>query len=417
MQIFCSGIGGIGLSAYAALQHKNGHTVSGSDRVLGSVTDDLMAMGISVSDRQDGSAVPENCELFVYSEAIPFDAPERVRARERGVRELSYFAALGELSRGMKVIAVCGTHGKSTTTAMTAVVLTDAGLDPTVVVGTRVPQLQGKNWRKGASDLFVVEACEYKGSFLHLDPSIIIVTNIDWDHVDAYPTEESYREAYAEFFNMLPADGILVLHGNDSVSMSVSGNTATVNADECIAPKLSVPGAHMRENAKLVLALCSRLGLDEDGVRASLAAFAGTWRRMEIKGDTRDGVTVVDDYAHHPAEIRASIAAMREKFPDRRMVCVFQPHMHDRTIALFADFVGAFGGCDAVLLTDVYEARTEATGAKADIAGLAAAIGAKHTGSLTATEDVLRSGMLRSGDVLLVMGAGDVTGLAARMLQ
>ncbi|MBM3230966.1 UDP-N-acetylmuramate--L-alanine ligase [Candidatus Peregrinibacteria bacterium] len=422
MRIFCSGIGGIGLSAYAALQRENGHTVSGSDRSLSAVTDALSSMGISVTDNQDGSAVPADCDLLVYSEAIPPDAPERVRATESGIPQMNYFQALGELSRGMQVIAVCGTHGKSSTTAMAALALIDAGLDPTVVVGTRVPQLGGNNWRKGSGDLFVLEACEYRGSFLHLDPSIIVVTTVDWDHVDAYPTQESYREAFTKFFARLPRDGVVITHMQDDNCSSLIQKaknrkplSGVVDADTFAAPTLSIPGAHMRENAKLVVALARHLGIGEDAARHSLQSFAGTWRRMEMKGDTKSGVTVVDDYAHHPKEIMATVSAMREKFPSRRLVCCFQPHMHDRTIALYGDFTKAFEGCDAVFITDVYEARRETGGAKADVVKLAKDIGATYTGTLMNTEATLHSDVLKSGDVLLVMGAGDITELASRM--
>src|SRR3989344_4301106 len=215
MKIYCSGIGGSGLSAYAALMNAAGNEVSGSDRTLSDITKDLSGQGIAVSDVQDGFKVPRDADLFVYSEAIPADAPERKKAQEYGIRQLSYFAALGEMSKDYRVVAICGTHGKSSTTAMVAKTLIEAGLDPTVVVGTKVPQLQGRNWRRGESDLFVLEACEYRGSFLHLHPSIILMTNVDGDHFDAYPTIEAYRQAFADFIGRLPAHGVFITHCED----------------------------------------------------------------------------------------------------------------------------------------------------------------------------------------------------------
>ncbi|MDD5469613.1 MAG: Mur ligase domain-containing protein, partial [Candidatus Peribacteraceae bacterium] len=207
MKIYCSGIGGIGLSAYAFLQQKNGHTLLGSDRVESTMTAALSGEGIAVSCEQDGSHIPEDCDLFVYSEAIPQDAPERRKAAELGIRQCSYFQALGELSRDSRVIAVCGTHGKSSTTAMAAKVLMDAGQDPTVVVGTTSPDLGGQNWRKGGSDLFLLEACEYRRSFHHLSPDIILMTNADGDHFDAFASVEEYQQAFVDFLRLLPEGG------------------------------------------------------------------------------------------------------------------------------------------------------------------------------------------------------------------
>lgn len=424
MKIFCSGIGGIGLSAYAALQHASGHTVSGSDRSLSAITADLEQQGLAITDCQDGSGIHPDTDLLVYSEAIPEDSPERVKARALGIRSLSYFQALGELTAQHRLIAVCGSHGKSSTTAMAATVLTGAGRDPSVVVGTKVPQLQGRNWRAGHTDLFLVEACEYRGSFLHLHPSIIVLTNVDWDHVDAYPTPESYAAAFAAFLDRLPANGVVVVHGGDPVCRQLaeaSGKTI-VDADTLPLPKLSIPGAHMQENARLALALALHCGVSEHDALQHLRAFRGTWRRVELLGMAPGGVLVVDDYAHHPREISATLGAVRERFPQRRLVAVFQPHMHDRTIALWREFVLAFRGCDVLLLTDVYEARREQTTEKADLRGLSRDIGGGtgiaclYAGTLEQTEAELRK-VLMPGDLLLCMGAGSVTELAHRMVQ
>lgn len=390
----------------------DGHEVYGSDRSLSPLTEELEAQGVFVSDNQDGTFVPDDIDLFVYSEAIPADAPERMRAVELGVRQVSYFKALGELSSGKRVIAIAGTHGKSTTTAMVAKALTDAGLDPTVVVGTKVPQLSGRNWRKGGSDLFVLEACEYKGSFLHLHPSIIIVTNIDWDHVDAYPTKQAYEDAYRQFIQALPPDGMLIAHEADLHSTDRT-DISIVHADDYPTLLLSVPGSHMQQNAQLVQALGDQLGVAVD---SSLQDFTGTWRRFEKKGVHSSGAIIIDDYAHHPREIVATIESAHLAFPNKRILCLFQPHMHDRTLALYNDFVQAFHGVAHVLLTDVYEARREQALQVVDMHQFAEDIGEHciNVGNLEAAYDFCCN-FLQQDDVLLVMGAGDVTTVASRL--
>ena len=413
MKIYCSGIGGIGLSAYAALQNAFGHDVSGSDHALTPLTEDLSFQGITVFDTQDGSHVPEDADLFVYSEAIPETAPERVRAKEYGIKQLSYFGALGEVSKDQNVIAVCGTHGKSSTTAMAAKVLIDAGLDPTVIVGTKVPQLDGRNWRKGGSDLFLLEACEYRGSFLNLHPNVILMTNVDGDHFDAYGSLEEYQNAYKEFIDRLPEDGVLITHMEDPDCSGVASGQI-IDADQLSSPALSVPGRHMQENAQLVVALADHLGIE---ATESLKEFGGTWRRFEHKGDTANGVTVIDDYAHHPVEIAATVAAAREAYPGRRIVCFFQPHMHDRTIRFYNDFLICFDGADLVLTTDIYDARPDVEKDTVDIEQFTADIHAEslYLGALEQAKNAL-PGHLQEGDVLLVMGAGTVTQVATDLV-
>ena len=414
MKIYCSGIGGIGRSAYAALQNVSGHTVLGSDKNSSALTADLQSQGIEVFENQDGSHVPSDADLFVYSEAIPESAPERVKAEELGVTQLSYFAALGELSKDHTVVAVCGTHGKSTTTSMAAQVLIDAGKDPTVIVGTKVPQLDGRNWRKGDSEIFLLEACEYRGSFLNLHPDIILMTNVDGDHFDAFDSLEDYQNAYGEFIDRLPEDGVVITHMNDSDCKRVAGSN-TIDADQLSLPELSVPGLHMQQNAQLVSALADHLAID---AADSLKKFTGTWRRFEIKGDTDQGVTVIDDYAHHPVEIAATIAAARQKYPGRRLVCLYQPHTHERTIRFYNDFLIAFDAADLVVTTDVYDARPDIEDETIDIKQLTQDIHAEsiYGGSLSEAKEKLCCSLLQQNDVLVVMGAGDVTQVAAELI-
>lgn len=425
MNIHCSGIGGIGLSAYASLQRACGHCVAGSDAVSSSLLEDLRGQGIRVTTVQDGSALAPATDLLVYSEAIPPSHPERERARQFGIPSCSYFQALGDLSRPFFVVAVCGTHGKSSTTAMAARVLLAAGRDPTVVVGTKVPELDGRNWRRGGGEVFLLEACEYRKSFNFLSPRLILLTTIDGDHFDYYADLPAYEEAFQEFFRRLPAEGSLVLHGNDPDCLrtaSAAGRTL-IDADLNTLPTLSVPGRHMQENARLVLGMADVLGIPQTSALASLAGFQGTWRRMEVKGIRGDDVLVVDDYAHHPREVLATITALRERHPARRMVCVFQPHTHHRTLRFYRDFTRVFRGVEVVVIPSIYAARTEQDTQKIDVSAFLADIregsGTTAFGGMTLEETAvfLNEEVLRAGDLLLCMGAGDITVLAQRMMM
>lgn len=424
MHIYCSGIGGIGLSAYASLQHAHGHRVAGSDTASSSLLEDLRGQGIRITTVQDGSALSPAMDLLVYSEAISPSHPERERARHLGIRSCSYFQALGDLSRSSLVIAVCGTHGKSSTTAMAARVLLAAGRDPTVVVGTKVSELDGRNWRQGGGEIFLLEACEYRKSFHFLSPHIILLTTMDGDHFDYYADLAAYTEAFQEFFRLLPVEGSLVLHGDDPASLRVgrAAGCTLINADVHPLPMLSVPGRHMQENARLVLGMADVLGIPLASALTSLAGFQGTWRRMEVKGIGGDDVLVVDDYAHHPREILATITALRERYPARRMVCVFQPHTHHRTRQFYRDFTRVFRGVAVVVIPSIYAARTEQDGQKVDVAAFLSDIregsGTTVFGGMTLGETAtfLHEKVLRAGDLLLCMGAGDITVLAQRMM-
>lgn len=422
MKIYCSGIGGIGLSAYAAYQAASGHEVLGSDRSDSPLLEDLRSQGITIFLTQDGSSVPSGCDLFVYSEAIPTDAPERVRARELNIPSQSYFHALGEISKNHFVIAVCGTHGKSSTTAMAARLLMEAGKDPSVIVGTKMKELDGRNWRKGKSDIFVVEACEYRRSFHFLSPDIVLMTNVDGDHFDAFATMDEYHEAFVTFLKRLPGDGIIVTHGKDAecVMVSEASGKKMIDADAQSMISMSVPGNHMRQNAQLVLALATHLGIDGKEATNILSGFSGTWRRMEVKG-VKNGVTIVDDYAHHPVEIKATLSAMREAYPDARIICVFQPHTHNRTLSMYNEFLSAFKDADLLIVPNVYAAR-EVNDQTVDVGRFVAdvaresGIEARNGESISETGKWLREAM-KTNDVVITMGAGDITKLSGELLK
>jgi len=423
MKIYCSGIGGIGLSAYAAYQAASGHEVLGSDRNDSALLEDLRSQGITVFLNQDGSCVPSDCDLFVYSEAIPADAPERMRARDFNIASQSYFHAVGELTQNAFVIAVCGTHGKSSTTAMAAKMLIDAGKDPSVIVGTKMKELGGRNWRTGKGEIFVVEACEYRRSFHYISPDMALMTNVDGDHFDAFAGIEDYREAFVTFLKRLPQEGVVITHLADpdcKITAEQSGKEV-IDADLLPVPVTGVPGEHMRQNARLVMALAQKLNIDPVVAQLSLKDFKGTWRRMEIKGE-RNGVTIIDDYAHHPKEIRATLRAMREAYPDGRIICVFQPHTHDRTLKLYDEFLSSFQDADLVIIPDVYNARSDIETATVDVDSFTADI-KRVSGTATINGQGLEQtrhtveAAMNPGDIVVVMGAGNIASLADQLMD
>lgn len=423
MNIFCSGIGGIGLSAYASLQNAAGHAVSGTDRSRSALLGDLERQGIAVGTDQSGALLPDGCDLLVYSEAIPPSAPERMRAAERGIPQRSYPQALGEMSKNHQVIAVCGTHGKSSTTGMAARLLLACGFDPTIVVGTKLPELGGRNWRAGKSDLFLLEACEYRRSFSFYSPRWVLLTNCDGDHFDYYRSAEDYRQAFVDFAGSLPPEGALITHlaDPDCKAVAEEARKKTIDADAYPLIALLAPGRHMQENARLALALADLLGIEKQDAESAVSGYAGSWRRLETKGTMKSGAIVIDDYAHHPKEIRASLDALRNAYADQRLICVFQPHTHDRTLKLYADFLGAFADCDLLIVAPVYEARKDIETARTDlprfVRDMAAGsnVEAREGGSWGEIGKELHQST-GPGDVIVCMGAGDITNLATKLV-
>ncbi|MFA5997340.1 MAG: UDP-N-acetylmuramate--L-alanine ligase [Candidatus Paceibacterota bacterium] len=356
------GIGGIGVSAVARLMLSRGVIVSGSDRGSSIITEKLETEGAIIFIGHESSHISEGCDLVVYSPAIPKDNPELVRAKELGVQTLSYPEALGLISRGMRTIAVSGTHGKTTTTAMLAEVFVGAHKEPTVIVGSLLKS--GTNFIAGTSDIFIVEACEYQRSFLNLSPEVLVITNIDNDHLDYYGTFEGIQKAFTEMVQKVPAHGAIVCDPNDPrVAPVLVGASARIVdyslGNETSKLKLQVSGEHNIKNAKAALAVAKLFGIKEDEAGKLLGQFQGTWRRMEQKGKTALGALVYDDYAHHPTEIQATLQGFRAKFPDARIRVVFQPHLYSRTKLLLDDFAKSFSDANEVIVAPIYAAREE----------------------------------------------------------
>jgi len=431
------GIGGIGLSAIARVLHGWGYVVSGSDRASSPLTEALAAEGITTYAGHRAAQV-EGADVVVASSAILDDNPELARARDLGLPVVKREQFLGALTADRTTIAVAGTHGKTTTSAMIAWILVEAGLDPTFIVGGVLQNLQ-TNARAGNGPHFVIEADEYDGAFLGLAPDVAVVTTLEHDHPDCYPTFDQMRDAFLRFVGGLAPGGLLVLCGQDhqarELAEGVQGQARRVETYGLDAAwdwraeglqlgnnaafevhyqgkrlgicALQVPGLHNVLNALAALAASHAAGVDFGAAAAALTRFRGTERRFEVKGQVA-GITVVDDYAHHPTEIRATLAAARLKYPGRSLWAVFQPHTYSRTEALLDDFAGAFGDAEHVLVTGIYAAR-EAEMPGISGAGVVARMehpDARYVEALETATQVLLDGV-RPGDVVITMGAGD----------
>ena len=339
-KIHMVGIGGIGISALAQYFVHEGAVVTGSDREESPTTHLLREKGTEVYIGHFAAQVPEDAQLIVYSDAVPADNPERARAAALGLPQQSYFGALGEVAKNKRTIAISGTHGKTTTTAMLGKMLIDAGLDPTVVVGSIVTEW-GSNFRAGKSDLFVVEACEYRNHFLAFKPEVLVITNIELDHTDFFKSIDELKAAFDEARRNAKKVIEAPSYKNEQV------------------PELLVPGEFNKENARAAKAAARLIAPDVpyEVWDRSLASYKGTWRRFEYKGELAGGATLYDDYAHHPTEIARTIAAAREKFPGKKIVVFFHPHLYSRTRDLFNEFATALATADEAYVLPVYAAR------------------------------------------------------------
>jgi len=357
------GIGGIGISAIARMLLSEGKTVSGSDASESEITVALRKLGAEIFIGQKKENVPTNIDLFIYTVAVKEDNPEFIEAKSRGVKMMTYAETLNEISKSKYTIAVSGTHGKTTVTAMVAKILIDAGLDPTVIVGSLIKDKSGEptNFIAGKSKYFVVEACEYERSFLNIEPKIAVINNIDADHLDYYGDLNGVIAGFNEFAQKVPGDGFVVCDPHDEkVTKSLIGiESNIVDRKEFYSKsiKLMVPGEHNRLNAATAMAVAKVLGIETDQALKSLESFSGAWRRFEYKGKTKAGTIVYEDYAHNPQKIRAALQGAREMFPDKRLVVVFQPHLFSRTKLLLNEFATAFGDADEIILAPIYPAR------------------------------------------------------------
>jgi UDP-N-acetylmuramate--alanine ligase len=409
------GIGGIGVSALARMMLLLGKEITGSDISENMVNKRIKRLGGRVFIGHKASNLPKDTDMVIYSPAIKDDNPELILAKKFNIPIYSYPEALGLISKNMKTIAISGTHGKTTITAMLAEVMISAKKSPTVIIGSFLKK-QKDNFVLGKNEYFVVEACEYKESFLNLFPDILVIANIDNDHLDYYGSIENIQKAFAKLITKVPKDGFVVCNPNDKnvkQALKIADKKAEVvdYIKEELNIELAVPGEHNIKNAQTVLAVARLIGVKKEQVRKALANYTGVWRRFEYKGKTKKGAFIYDDYAHHPTEVKATLKAAREKFPKKRIIVVFQPHLYSRTKLLLNDFVKSFNQADEIIITDIYAAREKDDGsihAKDLVERIKKHNScASYLGDFTKIEKYLRE-TTNKDDVIITIGAGDV---------
>ncbi len=448
IHVYFIGIGGISMSGLAAVLADRGFTVSGSDRSETELTHWLEKNGVNVYYGQRASNLTDDIDLIVYTAAIHPDNPEYAEAAARNLPMLTRAELLGQLMTNYPMpIAIAGTHGKTTTTSMLTHILLAAESDPTISVGGILPAIHG-NIRVGGGDIFLTEACEYTNSFLDFFPKISVILNIDADHLDFFKDLDDIRHSFRLFAEKLPADGTLiissdipqveeltkdlpcrVLYYGSSAASDYAATDISYNESGCASFTLlkggkelgqfhlQVPGIHNALNAIAALAVGDQLGISTDTLQDGIYSFTGTDRRFQFKGEI-GGVTIVDDYAHHPTEIKATLQAAKQR-AHKTVWCVFQPHTYTRTKALMDDFAEALSLADEVVLADIYAAReTDTLGVSSrDLLEKVAAHGtsAHYFPSFDEIENFLLENCTQ-GDLLITMGAGDVVKIGEKLL-
>lgn len=443
------GVGGCGMSGLAESLLAEKAVVSGSDVRQSSLTQRLTSLGGKIHTCQQGDNIDDDVDAVVISAAIKEDNEELIRARQMGVPVYKYSQMLGLLMRRRVGVAIAGTHGKSTTTAMVAYILSQAGDDPTFVIGATVDQLGGAA-RVGAGRHFVAEACEYDHSFLNLYPTIATILNIEEDHLDFYENIDAIVASFHQFAELVGPEGRLIVNGDDERAREAAENTAgtvvTFGKDDtsdyypqnlalddgCYrfdlteygqvlgSCRLALAGTHNVCNALAAAAVCRACDVPGEVICRSLSEFSGVQRRLTHKGRVR-GITVLDDYAHHPTEIRATLQAVRQRYQPQRLVCVFQPHQHSRTRFLLRDFATSFDLADIVIVPDIYfvrdsQAERESVNAGDLVARIAQGGGnACYLPRFDQIEEYLKL-KLRDGDVVVTMGAGNVWKIADELV-
>jgi UDP-N-acetylmuramate--alanine ligase len=442
------GIGGSGLSAIARLLLESGYTVSGSDRVMSPFADEIRKAGATVYIGHHPRNL-EGADWVVRSSAVTDDNPEYRAASQAGIPVYKRADFLGELMAEKTGIAIAGTHGKTTTTAMAAWVLSKMGRDPSFIVGGMVQNL-GVNARAGQGQVFLIEADEYDNMFLGLKPQIEVVTNLEHDHPDFFPTLTSMVEAFRKFVDLLPTDGTLIacvedpgaaemimyarkagknvvgygVQGEDTINTPLWMTAREVHANqrggfdfltssnlgsdglEALEVSLQVPGRHNVRNALAVLTIVDVLGLSRSQAAQALAEFIGAARRFQLRGEV-NGVLIFDDYAHHPTEIASTLAGARARYPEQRIWAVWQPHTYSRTKTLFLEFAQAFKDADLVIVSEVYAAREpKEEFTSAEVVSAMPNLSARYIETLPEVTDYLLRN-LKTGDVVIVLSAGD----------
>jgi len=442
------GIGGAGMSGISEVLHQNGFVVTGSDMADSSVVQYLRELGIQIHVGHAAANV-DNADLVVYSSAVQKDNPEMVEAQRRKIPIIRRAEMLGELMRLKYTLAIAGTHGKTTTTSMVGAIFEDAGKDPTVIVGGIVKG-RGTGATIGQGEYLIAESDEFDRSFLEMKPTSAIITNIDADHLDCYKDLNEIKDAFVQFANSVPFYGQVIICMDDAGNQDVLSrlrkpvvtygfnrqadyriNTLSFEKgmpvfevtghDKSLGNfTLKVPGRHNILNATAAIALSLEENIPIEVVRTALAKFTGVKRRFEFIGEA-SGVLVYDDYAHHPTEVRATLQGIREAYPERRVVVVFQPHLYSRTLDHYENFGAEFMNCDELLVLDVYGSREQPV---AGVTGALVATAADRRGHrnvrfVPSKEDVLKIlvSEKRAGDLVVLMGAGDVWKLGKQLME
>lgn len=450
MHVHFIGIGGISMSGLAEILLEENFQISGSDMKASAMTDKLASLGASIMIGQKASNITDDIDLVVYTAAIHPDNPEFCAVKEHGIPMLTRAQLLGQMMDNYKnPIAVSGTHGKTTTTSMLTHVLLAAKKDPTISVGGILDAIGG-NIRVGKSDILVTEACEYTNSYHSFNPVISIILNVEEDHLDFFSGIEEIRESFRTFARKLPKHGLLVVNGDmdctdfiqegvaaDIVTFGITGKNLTYSAANISYDdqgngsydlvengqitdhiNLHVNGIHNIMNSLSVIAVARRLGIDSEDIKKGLLSFTGTKRRFEYKGE-RNGFTIIDDYAHHPTEIAATLNAAK-KYPHNEVWTVFQPHTYTRTMAFLDEFAEALSISDHVIVTDIYAAREKDLGqvhAKDIVERMKKYdVDVTYISSFDDIEKFILKN-LKNNDLLITMGAGNVVDIGENLLK
>ena len=415
--VHCVGVGGVGVSAIARFFRHRGVDAGGSDASMSPVVEGLREEGIDVAVGHAAANVPANADIIIHSIAVPHENPELAHAREQDIPTITYPQALGLISKDMRTLAVSGTHGKTTTTAMLADIFADSTLDPTIIVGSMLKDSH-TNFVPGSDDLLVVEACEYKRSFHQLHPDALIITNIDTDHLDYFEDLADVQSAFKALADDMPKDGAVICnpHANNAAPAVADAPASVIDYTKAkLKVELQVFGKHNRENAKAAVSAANHIGVDKSVATEAVSNFTGTWRRSQKKGETESGAVVYDDYGHHPTEIKSTLAGFRERFPDRELIVVFQPHLYSRTKKLLNEFADSFAVADTVLVLPIYAAR-EAPDADISSEDLVKRLKQNHPDvqfveDFFTAESVLKE-ITDANSLILTQGAGDVYEIA-----
>lgn len=411
MHIHIIGVGGIGTSALAQYYKAKGNVVSGSDASQSEITDFLKTQGINIYIGDDAQNV-RGADLVIHSAAVKDGNSEYDAAKLDRIPTKLYAEAMGEITDDYTLIAISGSHGKSTTTSMVAKIMIDAGLDPTVIVGTKMHELNGNNFRMGQSEFFVLEADDYNRHFHNYQPTVSVVTNVDREHLDIYGDLDGVKEAFGKFLENTRSGGTIIANGQDKNTVDVIKKTDLLqhkvilyNEADLARHELGVPGEHNQSNAEAAYWVGEVLGIKKESIIQSLRGFKGSWRRLE---EIQPGVYT--DYAHHPTEIKATLKALKDANPEKTLVCVFQPHQRDRLSKLFDEFADSFVSADELYLIPLYSVRGRDDGegkSSEQLAKLIEKPKASYKASFDKAFDIAKS-KFDNEHIVVFMGAGDI---------